>query len=126
MTDRPDNAQLHDPPGQQPQRPVGIPRRRRRKTHRDHLRLLLAIQQLRRRIPAFDPVERLFKATLHQMLTDIFHRFGAAAKRLGDPPIRPVWPIGIGFEQNLRPPNFLAGSTQLLNHLTKIFTFLTR
>jgi hypothetical protein len=127
MTDRPYDPQLHNPPRQQSQGPVGIPWRWGRKTHRDHLRFLLAVQQLRsRRILPLDPIERLLKPAFHQMLADVLHRLGAAAKRLGDSPIGPIWTIGIGLEQNLRPPNLLAGSAQLLYHPAQLFPFLIR
>lgn len=48
------------------------------------------------------------------MLTDVLHRPGAAAIRLGNLPIRPRRAVGVGLEENLSPPNLLAGSTQLL------------
>lgn len=60
------------------------------------------------------------------MLPHILHRLGAATIRLGDLPIRPRRPIGIGLEQNLRPPNFLAGSAQLFDYPIQFFPFLIR
>jgi hypothetical protein len=60
------------------------------------------------------------------MLANILHRLGAAAKRLGDPPIRPRRPIGIRLEQNLRPPNLLARSAQLPNHAAQFLPLLIR
>jgi hypothetical protein len=127
MTDRSGDAQLHDTPRQQSQRPVGIPRRRRTQPQRDQLRLLLPIQQLgRRRMLRLHPLQRLFKPAFHQMLANILHRFGAAAIRLGDLPIRPPRAIGIRLEQNLRPPNLLAGAAQLLYHPPQLFPFFIR
>lgn len=60
------------------------------------------------------------------MLADVLHRLGAAAERLGNLPIRPRRAIGIGLEQNLRPPNLLACSAQLPDHATQLVTFLIR
>jgi hypothetical protein len=60
------------------------------------------------------------------MLADVLHRLGTTAKRLGDLPIRPRRTIGIGLEQNLRPPDFLTRSAQLLYHATKFFPLLIR
>lgn len=69
------------------------------------------------------PLQRLLKPTLHQMLPDILHGLGAAPKRLGYLPIRPRRPIGIRLQQNLRPPHFLTGSAQLLDHPLKFLPF---
>jgi len=125
MTDRFGDAQFHDPPGQQPQRPVGVSRGRRGKTHRDQLRFLPAVQQFRsRRVLASYPIKCLFKPTFNQMLTNILHRFGATSIGLGDLPIRPRRTIGIGLEQNLSPPNLLARPAQLPDHLAKLLAFL--
>jgi hypothetical protein len=60
------------------------------------------------------------------MLTDVLHRLGAAAIRLGNLPVRPRGAIGIGLEQNLRPPDFLAGSAELLYHAAQFFPFRIR
>jgi hypothetical protein len=60
------------------------------------------------------------------MLSDVLHRLGAAAERLGNLPIRPRRAIGIGLEQNLRSPNLLARSAQLLYHPAQFFPFLIR
>lgn len=60
------------------------------------------------------------------MLADVLHRLGAAAKRLGDLPIRPRGAIDIGLEQNLRPPNLLACPAQLLHQPAQFFPFLIR
>jgi hypothetical protein len=62
------------------------------------------------------------------MLPNILHRLGAAAQRLGDLPIRPIRSIGIGIglEQNLRPPNLLARSAQLPDHSAQLVPFFIR
>jgi hypothetical protein len=60
------------------------------------------------------------------MLTDVFHRLGAAAERFGNLPIRPRRAVGVGLEQNLRPPNLLAGSAQLLHNHRQMFPLLIR
>jgi hypothetical protein len=86
---------------------------------------LPAVQQLRsRRILPLDPIERLFQAAFDQVLTDVFHRLGAAAIRLGNLPIRPRRAIDVGLEQNLSPPNLLAGSTQPLHNDRQLFPLL--
>jgi len=88
---------------------------------------LLARQQfLHRRLRPFDPVERLFESPLDQPLAKPFDRSGPTRKRLGDPLVGPIRPVGVGLQQNLSTPNLLAGSLQLLDHALKLIPLLIR
>jgi hypothetical protein len=57
----------------------------------------------------FDPVERLFESPLDQPQSKPFDRSRPTRKRLGDTLVGPIWPVGVGLQENLSTPNLLAG-----------------
>jgi hypothetical protein len=56
---------------------------------------------------------------LNQALANFLDRSGSAPKRIGDPYISPVRPIGVGFHQDLGTPHLLTCSFELLDNIPK-------
>jgi hypothetical protein len=47
-------------------------------------------------------------------------------KRLGDTLVGPIWPVGVGLQENLSTPNLLTGPLELLDHGLKLIPLLIR
>jgi len=127
VADRLDQPEFYHMVRQQPKRPVGIPLRGLAQTHRDDLRLLLAVQAF---LPRWGltglPVQRDPKSLCHQPLTKILHGLHAARKRLGDLRIRPVRTADIRLQQDLCSSYLLRRALELLDDVRQFLTFLLR
>jgi hypothetical protein len=127
VADRLHDAQFHDLPGQQAQRPVGIAGRGWAQTGGDDLGLLLAIEQLRgRRVRPLDAVERLLEAAFDQPLADVLHRLPATTEGVDDLRVRPAGAVGVRLQKYLSAANLLAGALELLDDARELFPFLFR
>ena len=128
MTDRVHDPEFDDPPGQQAKRPVRVARRRLPEPQRDHLGLLLAIQQLRHGwggalLAGQGEVEAFQDAPAPHVLD----WDDAAPTGLGDLAIGPaVGTVRVGVQQNPGAAGFLAGTAEFVHGVLAGLAFLGR
>ena len=127
MADRVRDAQFDDLSRQQAQRPVPVARRGRPETQRDHVRLLLPVEQLRhRRGRPLTTLQRERKALQHAAPAHILDRPRAAAEGLRDLPVGPVRSVGIDLTQDPCPARLLAAALQLADRFIADLALLVR
>jgi hypothetical protein len=69
-------------------------------------------------------MKRRFESSLDQSLSKPFHGSRAAGVGVGDLRIGPVRTVRVGLQENLRTPNFLTCTFQLLDDLLKLLALL--
>ena len=96
------DPQLHNLPGQQPQRPVGVPFRRLPLVHGDDPGFRLAVEDLRhwRRLAPL-PFQSPLKTFFDQVPANALDRLRPTRKRLRDLPVGPCRSVGVGFQKDL-------------------------
>jgi hypothetical protein len=127
MADGINDSQFYHPFPEQPKRPVRKAFGGLAQSQSDHLRLLLAIQNLNSWwIAAWLAVHGYSKAFGHQTLAKILDRLGAAPISLGNPGVRPIGSVHICSQQNLSPPDPLGRTCWIFDNFNQFLTFLAR
>lgn len=90
--------------------PIGLGLRGRRTRQRDQLRFLLAIELAVLPAGGLLAMQRRIQAFGGELLTHTLDGHARGVQRLGDPLVRPsVGAVGVGLEQDVRPPSHRGG-----------------
>jgi hypothetical protein len=114
VADRFHDLQRHRALCEQTQGPVGKPLRRRPEAKGNDFGLLLAVEYLGAEPALGLALECDLEPFRHQAFPQSLNRARSTVERLSNLGVRPVRAIGVGLQQDTRPPHLLSGDASLL------------